>query len=126
MHTHTISAKASLAHVPAVVPSLQDLCSNVIMQHIAHRSDTSVLEVYSFAKLLGLRLLFDFSLRIVRDRFTFYLAQCGPARLRELLADDFDAMHKTYEDRIKAEAFLARRVSYAIRDVYIYYTSCCR
>ena len=91
------------------VPSLQDLCADLIIQHMSNRSDASAMGVYSFAKTFGIRRLYEYTRAYIRDRYAFYLVHYGEC-LQSHLDEDYGPMQRMHEERLKAEAFLSRRV----------------
>lgn len=92
------------------VPSLQTICSQIIMDNLSLRSDSGVLEIFSFAKSLGIKELISFCQSIIKYRFAYFLSRYEVDQLKEWLGPSYDAVNKVYEERLRCEAFLSRKV----------------
>lgn len=92
-------------------PTLQDICADMVINTLANNrgDDSTLLQIYSLAKRYNIVKLRDFARVYIRDRFAYFLDKLGEG-LEERLGEDFAAMRAMHEERIKAEAFLSRRV----------------
>ena len=101
---------SEIAASSQLLPTLQDICCDKLIELITHKSDLSILETYSFSRLCNLHKLYMYCKSHIRDRYAFYLDKFGCDVLREYLGSDMDAMQAMHDERIKVELFLSRKV----------------
>ena len=101
------------------IPSLQDICSDIIARNLA--AAANIFDLFEYARSSGNERLLAVIRRRIHDRFVMLLEKHGLDFLVEILGEDAHLLYQRYQDRIASEALLKRRVQLSILNP----TICC-
>ena len=103
--------KTAVDFVTEPIKTLQDICSDIIIQHKKYED---LLFLFEFSRNMGITSLYVYSKKIIEARFLLYLDRYGMDHLINVIGDEATTMHSRYLESAAAISVIRRKVIFVL------------